>query len=54
MLLKLREPELKDTKRSKKNLFHENKIQGQSEISQHEELLSFSNYLDKNTLGGRI
>src|SRR6202048_4938418 len=36
----------------KKNLVHENKIQGQSEISQPEELLVFSNDLDKNTLGG--
>ena len=50
--LKLREPKPKVTKRREKKHIHENKIQGQLEISQHEELLVLSNDLDKNTLGG--
>ena len=50
MQLKLREPEPKETKHHKRKLVRENKTQGQPEISQHEELLVFSNDLDKNTL----
>ena len=41
--LKLRKPEPKEIKRRKRKHVHENKIQGQSKISQHEELLVFSN-----------
>ena len=48
---KLREPEPKETKRRKRKHVHENKIRGQSEISQHEELFVLTNDLDKNTLG---
>jgi hypothetical protein len=50
--LKLREPEPKETKRPKRKHVPENKIQDQSEISQHEELLVISNDLDNNTVGG--
>ena len=50
--LKLREPKPKVTKRREKKHIHENKIEGQLEISQHEELLVFSNDLDKNILRG--
>jgi hypothetical protein len=50
--LKLREPEPKETKRRKRKHVPETKIPGQSEISQHEELLVLSNDLDKNPLGG--
>jgi hypothetical protein len=39
--LKLREPEPKETKRRKRKHVHGKKIQGQSEISQREELLVF-------------
>jgi hypothetical protein len=52
MQLKFREPEPEETKRRKRKHVHETKIQGQSEILQHEELLVISNDLDKNTLGG--
>jgi hypothetical protein len=47
-----RELEPKETRCRKKNLVHENKIQSQSDVSLPEELLIFSNDLDKNTLGG--
>jgi hypothetical protein len=50
--LKLRDPELKETKRRKRKNVPENRIQGQLQISQHEELLVLLNDLDKNTLGG--
>ena len=50
--LKFREPKPKEIKHRKRKLVHENKIQGPSEISQHEELFVFSNDLNKNTLGG--
>jgi hypothetical protein len=50
--LKLREPEPKETKRRKRKHVPETKIQGQSEILQHEEFLVLSNDLDKNPLGG--
>jgi hypothetical protein len=50
--LQLREPEPKETKLRKRKHVPENKIQGGSKISQHEELLVFSNNLDKNAVGG--
>ena len=52
--LKLREPKPKETKHRKWKFVHENKIQGQLEISQHEELLVLSNDLNKNTLGVKV
>jgi hypothetical protein len=48
--LKLRELEPKETRCRIKKLVHENKIQSQSNVSLFEELLIFSNDLDKNTL----
>jgi hypothetical protein len=50
--LKLREPEPKETKRRTRIHVPENKIQGESKISQHEELLILINDLENNTFGG--
>ena len=52
MRLKLQELEPKETRRRKKKLVQENKIQSQLDLSLHEELLVLSNDLDTNILGG--
>ena len=48
---KPKEPKPKETKHRKRKQVYENKVQRQSEISDHEEFFVSSNDLDKNTLG---
>jgi hypothetical protein len=50
--LNLESQNQKRQKRRKRKHDPENKIQGQSQISQHEELVVLPNDFDKNTLGG--